>query len=227
MTQGIYMITNTINGKKYIGSTNNFQRRRQQHFGQGNTKYQNIHLRRAMDKYGRKYFKFEILEYVQHESELTTIEQYYIDWIEPEYNNSKLAGRVDWNNRIQPQSRKVFCFDNGKLYDSRNECARDLNISSCTVKYACDTQKSVCGLHIWDVKFDITQSEISAMVEDFWENIDDDDEYNDGLEQDYDNAHTLIYNWEIKLYNRELDKEHQCRVNDMGTDLIDIIDNTC
>ncbi len=76
---GIYVFTNLINGKKYIGSSENLRRRFMEYFNINNlmrAKYMVIY--RAMLKYGYSSFKLEILEYCEV-SELITREKYYID----------------------------------------------------------------------------------------------------------------------------------------------------
>jgi group I intron endonuclease len=61
---GIYKITNIINGKMYIGSTNNLSNRKDNHFSElkRNT-HPNKFLQRSVNKYGMENFKFEIIEH--------------------------------------------------------------------------------------------------------------------------------------------------------------------
>lgn len=62
-TPGIYAIVNTLNNKKYIGSTCNLRKRYRQHFNLlKNNAHINIHLQRAFNKYGYDKFEFWILE---------------------------------------------------------------------------------------------------------------------------------------------------------------------
>lgn len=58
---GIYKYTNKINGKSYIGLSNDIQRRQWEHqtlANQQNTSY----FHRALHKYGMENFVFEVLE---------------------------------------------------------------------------------------------------------------------------------------------------------------------
>lgn len=55
----IYCITNKVNGKKYIGKTNNIARRTEEHFNLN--RKDSTRLRRAMLKYGKENFGVEIL----------------------------------------------------------------------------------------------------------------------------------------------------------------------
>lgn len=66
MPQGIYAITCTINGKIYIGSSNDINRRWGEHRSLlKNGKHSNPHLQKCWNKYGSDYFIFSILEIVE------------------------------------------------------------------------------------------------------------------------------------------------------------------
>ena len=61
---GIYIITNEVNGKVYIGRTNNFWRRYHQYkysFNTGKIKHINQHFLNSMNKYGFENFSFRIV----------------------------------------------------------------------------------------------------------------------------------------------------------------------
>ncbi|MBP5462533.1 MAG: GIY-YIG nuclease family protein [Lachnospiraceae bacterium] len=80
-TFGIYRITNTLNGKSYIGKTGmNFGDRWDSHRAKLNGGYHdNPHLQRAWDKYGQDAFEFEIVEEVSDLSLLNDLEKKYIE----------------------------------------------------------------------------------------------------------------------------------------------------
>ena len=78
---GVYKIVNKINGKIYVGSTVDLEKRKREHFNdlKGN-KHCNKHLQRAFNKYNKEdNFIFEILEYVEDLHSLVVREQYYMD----------------------------------------------------------------------------------------------------------------------------------------------------
>lgn len=78
----VYKIENTKDCKIYIGSTNNFERRKKGHINKLNrNEHRNPRLQRAWNKYGSENFKFKIIEEVKEN--LLEREQYYIDILKP------------------------------------------------------------------------------------------------------------------------------------------------
>ena len=89
---GIYKITNKINGKCYIGQSNDIHRRWKQELAP-NAKL-NPHLARAFEKYGIDNFEFEIIEECRRE-QLNEREQFYIEIyhsIDPKLGYNKTEG---------------------------------------------------------------------------------------------------------------------------------------
>lgn len=87
----IYQIINTINNKIYVGSAVYFANRKGEHLSElrKNT-HHNKHLQNSFNKYGESNFKFSILEYASKET-LIKREQYYLDFLNPDYNILKTA----------------------------------------------------------------------------------------------------------------------------------------
>lgn len=66
MKSGIYLITNTVSSKEYVGKAKDLQKRRHDHFSLlRRGKHRNPHLQNAYNLYGEGLFKFEILEYCE------------------------------------------------------------------------------------------------------------------------------------------------------------------
>ena len=69
----IYLITNLLNNKKYIGQTTDFSRRMYQH------KHSNTQLiDRKIQEYGTDNFSFEIIDTSSTQEQLNELEIYYI-----------------------------------------------------------------------------------------------------------------------------------------------------
>jgi len=104
---GIYKITNTINGKFYIGSAVNFGKR-------WKNKY-NKHLTASFVKYGREAFNFEILLFCKGDKEaLLFYEQRAIDVYKPEYNMCPIAGSLLGFKHSNKTKQKMSAARKGK-----------------------------------------------------------------------------------------------------------------
>lgn len=97
MVSGIYLIRNVVDGKLYIGSAVDINRRWRRHrFDLNHGKHHNIHLQRAWSEDGENSFEFSIIEVCAPEV-LIIREQAWIDYHdvtnhEKGYNLAKNAG---------------------------------------------------------------------------------------------------------------------------------------
>lgn len=73
----IYLRTNTVNGKQYVGQANDFERREYE-WNNTSQKYAGAYINNARDKYGLENFKIEILKECNTQEELNYWEQHYI-----------------------------------------------------------------------------------------------------------------------------------------------------
>lgn len=117
---GIYKITNKINGKCYIGQSNDIHRRWKQELAP-NAKL-NPHLARAFEKYGIDNFEFEIIEECKRE-QLNEREQFYIEIynsINPELGyNKTLGGDGNFGRHFimsEEQKEKIRQANTGRKY---------------------------------------------------------------------------------------------------------------
>jgi len=77
---GVYKITNLVSNKIYIGSSKDIPKRWKQHIsGLNNNKHTNSHLQRSWNKYGEVNFKFEVIDIVNDQNDLITLEQKWIN----------------------------------------------------------------------------------------------------------------------------------------------------
>lgn len=75
----IYRIQNQVSGTFYVGSTNNFKKRKWEHLRDLEMKrHVNLRLQRSWDKHGRDAFSFEILEEIEDVTQLVYIEETYL-----------------------------------------------------------------------------------------------------------------------------------------------------
>lgn len=103
----IYAIINTITGERYIGSSTNLNDRFSQHrslLRRG--KHHAIKLQEAWNVYGEMAFRLEILEEVEDESYLESIEQSYITRENPTYN-SRNSRAIANNSVVFPRIEDV------------------------------------------------------------------------------------------------------------------------
>jgi group I intron endonuclease len=119
----IYLTTNIINGKKYIGMCKNTHR--ENYLGSGTL------LKNAIEKYGRECFKREILQECLTFEELSIAEKYWIqknDAVNDEnfYNltSGGFGGNSDYSieywNKISKQERKICRNWNKKNMSGKN-----------------------------------------------------------------------------------------------------------
>lgn len=112
MEAGVYLISNNVNGKCYVGSTIHLDQRRKEHFSRlANNKHINAHLQNAYNKYGREAFDFEILETVDIDDnikdKLLKREQFWIDNLKPEYNVLLVAGSNLGYHHTEETKKKI------------------------------------------------------------------------------------------------------------------------
>lgn len=107
---GIYMYTNRLDGKRYIGKSTDIEARRQKHLRNAKDGRES-YFYNALRKYGLKQFDFEVLEECSEE-ELNEREKHYIDLYNTLYPNGyNLTPGGDggdvYKNRSEAENRKT------------------------------------------------------------------------------------------------------------------------
>lgn len=148
---GIYCIINLVNQKRYIGSSKNISQRLWCHRANlRHNKHENKHLQNAWNKYGEDMFQYFVLEKCDEEI-LIEREQFYIDTLNPEYNQMLKVVKPEYSVESRKKlsetrkklfiagllqktkCKKVYQFDlDGNFieeYESIHEAARQLNCS--------------------------------------------------------------------------------------------------
>ena len=116
---GIYQIRNLVNGKIYIGSAEEFYRRKNyEHFYLlKRNKHVNRKLQRAYNKYGKQNFIFEIIEFVEDKNKLLEHEQYWMDRynvVKNGYNIQPKAGKICITDEIRKKMSGKTPWNKGK-----------------------------------------------------------------------------------------------------------------
>lgn len=88
---GIYLLTNNINNKIYVGSSVNLSRRFLKYFNDNALVKNRMLISFSLLKYKRDNFTLDILEYCSNKDVINR-EQFYLDTLKPEYNILKVAG---------------------------------------------------------------------------------------------------------------------------------------
>ena len=187
MNNKVYIYTNTINGKVYIGQTN---RLLSQRAGKNGISYQSCpHFYAAIKKYGWDNFKSRILKENLSDKEADYWERYYIkeyDARNPEKGYNILDGgkglseetkkersqrfKEKWQNGEFDDKiiDKVYCVELNKEYVSAHAAGMELQIDSSSILKACRGIQKYCGaingtpLHWLFVK-DITEDKINEL----------------------------------------------------------------
>ena len=115
---GVYKIINLVNDKIYIGSSKDIVRRWNDHIRSLETNiHANQHLQNAWNKYGRKCFKFEIIEQCDEQYQFER-EQYYIDLYKPFQNNGYNIVQKISNDLIGGVTIQKECCRCHKLFEA-------------------------------------------------------------------------------------------------------------
>lgn len=101
---GIYLITNTITKKKYVGKSSNLLDRFINYSSLNYLKTkQNSLICKALLKFGLSKFSVTLIEYCD-KSKLSEREQYFIDTLKPQYNIRKVVNKI-LNNPQNPDPK--------------------------------------------------------------------------------------------------------------------------
>lgn len=129
---GIYLITNKVNGKHYVGQTINLRKRLLKHLSDSlnNTRVEHILLYKAFRKHGIENFEVTILEEIEYCEKIKhLLDEQEIKYIQ-EYNS---YGKSGYNQTLGGDSGVLGY----KMTDKQKDKIRQATILNCTNRKHC------------------------------------------------------------------------------------------
>ena len=165
---GVYKITNTVNGKIYVGSSKDIKSRWYQHRNRLNeNKHGNAYLQNAWNKHGAKSFKFEVIEECNPNVQFER-EQFYLNELNPFDNNGY---------NIVRQISKEYMSDN-YMAKKCDMCGSVYHTFSNLAKYCDECKESIREYNKnWRIHWDppISTKDVHMWGydgwDDFWESV--------------------------------------------------------
>jgi len=166
----VYMATNTVNGKRYIGATKfTLEKRKTAHLyaacrgSQDCGKFYN-----ALRKYGSERFSWVTLAEYAHISEAFETEKRLISDLKPEYNITS-GGRGAFSSAcsVTPWNcKKIMCLEDGLVFDTLEAAASFYSTRSGNLSDACRcARQATCnGKHFIYYTKDLTEQERSETI---------------------------------------------------------------
>lgn len=151
----IYKATNKINEKMYIGQTINLKARKRRHLNSKETYVFN----KAIKKYGKNNFKWEIIDSAETKDELDKKEIYWINELKTYIacKNSRGYNMTKGGSYVSDSTKKqiVQLTTDGdfiKVFESIEEASRILNIHATNIKDCCKGRYKMSGNFIFVYK---------------------------------------------------------------------------
>lgn len=132
----LYKVTNMIDNKIYIGVTKNFEKRKRQHIC--NTKQLKGLLSRAINKYGKENFVFQILcegsEGYIYDLEIKAIVAYNSNVTTGHGYNLSAGGKGGEGTKIRKRTDDKAIYVRGFWFPNKRTCMDKLNVSPSTLQ---------------------------------------------------------------------------------------------
>ena len=128
----VYQILNKKNGKKYIGQTDDKERRKYQHFlNLKNGTHDNPYLQSSYNKYGEENFVFSVIDTsATNEKELSDLEEYYI--LQAGFPDRDKCYNLNLPNGVPARHYKIY---QEKQEDICNDYKNDMTVNQICKKY--------------------------------------------------------------------------------------------
>ncbi len=133
----VYLATNKVNGKRYIGVTGkSLAQRRRGHLNRARSgEYACPRFHAAIIKYGAKNFKWKVLAKFSLRVMAYHHEFVLVDTMKPEYN--AIPGGQVGPDGPRKNSKSVICLDDGTIYESAAATARALGCDFSEIAKNC------------------------------------------------------------------------------------------
>lgn len=111
--KGIYILSNSVNDKVYIGKSNNIANRVKSHLTCSNSKGDSLYIEKAIKEIGEEKFNIEVLEIIKKDSRVTLNQRktYWINKYKSDLVGYNVIKDIDVNTY-----RINFGKHNGKLF---------------------------------------------------------------------------------------------------------------
>lgn len=166
----IYAIINLKNGKKYIGSTTNFSRRKKAHlYLLGKNEHHSLSLQLSYIKNGSEFYEFIILEKLENNMDMYKKEQYYLDLYKTYdkkygYNMSKLALNPQNINPELEVYQYDFNYNFIKKYNNCIEASNEVKFDNSGISACCRGKYRYYGGFVWFYKKDLNDENIIKRI---------------------------------------------------------------
>ena len=170
----VYLATNKINGKQYVGQTvRSLEERWRDHCRSRDENY----FHRAIRKYGKENFALEILDTANTEIELDEKEIFWINKLNtlfPGGYNLRVGGNVSGRGRVgglNPKSRLIYQFTmDGSLvngYWGTNEAAAKTGLSHSSILRSLKNKYPLTGKCVWMYADSFTPEALAKLIDEY------------------------------------------------------------
>lgn len=161
----VYMATNKLNGKRYIGVTGKGMHGRRRRHEENAAAGRSGVFYDAIRKYGPKAFVWTVLCTRRGKAEAYRREFLYIDALNPEYNMVP-GGLCPSKDMSAPNCVAVMCLEDGEVFESAKEAAERYNSDISEVcKAARGEVRSVRGRHFVKAGISLSEDERLSLIQ--------------------------------------------------------------
>lgn len=211
----LYMITNKINGKRYIGVTNNIQKRWSNHRSKINNK---TVIGRAIQKYGAENFNFEVLQSNIPLDKIDKAEQDAIQYYDTHVSNSK-GYNVSLGGYLSPKGICKYGADNSNAHLTEEEAKYIKSHRNIPLYVLYDSFSDKISYEAFKKVYDdTTYKNIKPTVDPYPYNFEFSNQFTSGNKLDYDEVVNLRKKYAAQIpWRKVYEEEYKDRYSDEMT----------